>query len=482
MAWQRQVADVALELNPDTGCFVYREVGLTVPRQSGKTTLILAVIFARALAERRQNIRYTAQTGADARKKLIDDWLPIVEASPFHKRGLFHTRLTNGHEALKFRNGSHVGLVATTKKAGHGGTLDLGFLDEAFAHPDARLEQALRPAMITRTYPGSQLWVVSTAGTPEDSPYLWDKVEKYREVSSAGLTHSVCYFEWSAEDDLDPADEATWWSCMPALGHTQTVDAVRGEYEGMTLNEFERAYLNRWKTATSDPVIPLVTWNALADPASTLLDPVCLAFDVTPLGEASSIGAAGRRADGLVHVEVVEQGSGTGWLPERLTDLVAKHKPVALVCDPKGTAGGVLPMLGDLDVLTVTGPEHAQACGLLFDTVAQGGLRHLGTPELTAALDGAVKRRLSDAWAWSRINSGVDISPLVAVTLAAWGLQTQTGGTPGVHSLDEVVARLRREQDGQPESGTPERAPVQSGGQRFIPLDQMPVRSRLFRP
>lgn len=481
MSWQQEVADVALELDPKTGRLVYREVGLTVPRQSGKTTLILAIQFCRALAERRQNIRYTAQTGADARKKLIDDWLPIVEASSLYKRGLFAKRLTNGHEALRFRNGSHMGLVATTRKSGHGGTIDLAMLDEAFAHQDARLEQALRPAMITRTYPGSQLWVVSTAGTPEDSPYLWDKVGKYREVCAAGLTHSVCYFEWSAADDLDPLDEATWWSCMPALGHTQTVEAVRAEAQGMSLNEFERAYLNRWKTATTDPVIPLAAWAELADADSEMTDPVCFAFDVTPDGAGASIAAAGRRPDGHWHVETVRQGRGTKWLPEELVRLVGEHKPVAVVCDPAGTAGGVLPKLDAIDVVTVNAREHAQACGLLFDTVAQGGLRHLGSPELVAALDGAVKRPLGDAWAWNRKNSAVDISPLVAVTLALWGVQTQAAQTPEVWDLSDFVEQMRAEQGASPEKGyVGQRQTIgvqpPSSGQKFVPIDEAAAR------
>jgi hypothetical protein len=42
----------------------------------------------------------------------------------------------------------------------------------------------------------------------------------------------------------------------------------------------------------------------------------------------------------------------------------------------------------------------------------------LGTPELKAALKGASKRSLGDSWAWARKSSAVDISPLVAVTLA----------------------------------------------------------------
>ena len=57
----------------------------------------------------------------------------------------------------------------------------------------------------------------------------------------------------------------------------------------------------------------------------------------------------------------------------------------------------------------------------MYDTVDEKGLRHLGGLELRQAVKGATKRPLGDAWAWSRRNSTVDISPLVAATLALWG-------------------------------------------------------------
>jgi hypothetical protein len=69
--------------------------------------------------------------------------------------------------------------------------------------------------------------------------------------------------------------------------------------------------------------------------------------------------------------------------------------------------------------------EYAQACGSFFDTVTDGELRHLGTGELAQAVKGAVKRDLGDAWAWSRRNSRVDISPLVSCTLGLWGSMTR---------------------------------------------------------
>ena len=109
MPWQQHVADVALEVDPATGRLAYRRIALVVPRQSGKTTLMLALTLTRALAwpGGRQRIAYTAQTGSDARDKWQDDWLPIIEASPYQRQlkgG--KPRLTNGHEALIFLNGS----------------------------------------------------------------------------------------------------------------------------------------------------------------------------------------------------------------------------------------------------------------------------------------------------------------------------------------------------------------------------------------
>jgi phage terminase large subunit-like protein len=139
MPWQQDVVDVAMELDPETGRPVYREVILTVPRQSGKTTLILAMAVHRALGfGRRQTIRYAAQTRNDARQKWEDDHVVTLENSVFRK--LFRTRKTNGNEAILWRNGSQHGIVANTEKSGHGSTLDLGFIDEAFAQVDHRME------------------------------------------------------------------------------------------------------------------------------------------------------------------------------------------------------------------------------------------------------------------------------------------------------------------------------------------------------
>ena len=71
-------------------------------------------------------------------------------------------------------------------------------------------------------------------------------------------------------------------------------------------------------------------------------------------------------------------------------------------------------------VTPVGATDHARACGTFLDRLTAGTLTHRGQPVLDDAVAGAARRPLGDGWLWARRLSTVDISPLVAVTLAAW--------------------------------------------------------------
>lgn len=430
MPWQRHVADVALEVDPLTGLLAYRYVVIEIPRQSGKTTLGLSVRVHRALGfGQPQNLVYTAQTRNDARMKWEDEHVPVLEASPFGR--LVRARKRTGAEAFVWQNGSIDALPAPTSKAGHGKTLDLGFIDEAFAQADDRLEQAFEPAMATRPQP--QLWVVSTAGTAA-SVYLRNKVAAGRRLIQAGQPSRTAYFEWSAPNDADPMDPVTWRACMPALDHTifePTVAAVLAKQledngaEGLQL--FRRAYLNQWtdEFASGWHVINEPAWRVRVDPDRQRPDgPVALAIDAAfPDAEAASIAVSGRR-DGQLVVQVVEHRPGTSWVTERVVELVQRHGPVAVVLDKKGPAGRLVADLeaAGVDLVHPSLDEVAQAAGQFYSSVAgdDPSLRHFDQPELNAALAAVQKRPLGDAWTWAR-KGAIDISPLTAATLAAWG-------------------------------------------------------------
>ena len=162
MPWQRMVADIALE--HDGGQFAYRDVSVSTPRQSGKSTLILAVIVARMLAAPSQTVVYGAQTRLAARTKLFDRWWPRLRRSALG--GMFTLSRATGAEALRAANGSTCHPLSTDEGASHGETLDLAVLDECW-RLDAAAEQAIKPAMATR--PNGQAWCLSTAGTEKSS-------------------------------------------------------------------------------------------------------------------------------------------------------------------------------------------------------------------------------------------------------------------------------------------------------------------------
>lgn len=463
MPWQRYVADVALEIDPDTGMLAYRDIVIVVPRQSGKTTLLLAKMIWRANAWRRQNILYAAQNRLSARRKWERDHVASLDGTP-QFRGLYTVRRTNGDEAIIWRNGSWHGITSNTESAGHGESLDEGVIDEAFAHEDDRMEAAFSPTMITRPQP--QQTTVSTAGTIK-SLYLNGKRELGREIIEAGEPSTMAYFDWTVEGDpYDRTDPATWLGCMPALcptpgacqcsrewRHTVTHEAIRAELHKLRKKptEFDRAYLNvtKLEVVEDDPNVPSDVWPDLAESDSPRPGDVAFAVDVTPDRKWAAIGAAGVNTRGYMHVELVDHRPGTDWVVGRLVELRQRHRPVGIGIDGGGPASSLLPDIekagirkpddpmrpvrGQLAVPTV--PQVAGMCGAFADDCRQDRIRHLGQPLLNAAIAGARTSPLADTWKWTRKGSSVDISPLVAVTVARWVYETRAhllGGGPNV--------------------------------------------------
>ncbi len=409
LPWQRQVADVAFELLPN-GRLAYRRVVVTVPRQQGKTVLVLAALLLRSLGDRDQLSVYAAQSGVEGRRKWRDDWLPMLPAF----NALPH--MASGAEAIRFpATGSIIRLHSGGEAGLHGASVDFGCLDEAWAYLDNRHEAALMPAMMARANP--QLWIVSTQGVAGRSLYLDEQVQRGRQAVEAGIREGIAFFEWSADPAADPADPETWRSCMPALGRVVTEEFVRDAQRSMPAHEFKRAFLNLPSAGAHDAIVPLDLWQALAEPHAPVPPKVSLAVDVAPRGRSAAIAAAGER-DGKLCVTVLEQGQGVDWVAPALKQLSARFdtRPWfdAKACQP------ILRDLWELDAREIGAPDLAESCAFFLRAANERKLRHRGEPELVMALDGATQRPVGvDGWAWNRRSSGVDISPLVACTIAA---------------------------------------------------------------
>jgi hypothetical protein len=432
--WEALVLERALGERED-GSWAAFEVGIVVPRQNGKGAILEARELAGLFLLGERLVIHSAHefpTSLEAFRRL----LMLVEGCPDLERRVRRVSRSHGEEGIELLGGQRIRFRTRTKGGGRGFSCDCLMLDEAMFLPEFS-HGALLPTLSAR--PNPQVWYAASAVDQlvhEDGVVL----ARVRERGLSGEDPRLAYFEWSVDvespDELDEAalrDEDVWAAANPSLGIRISVEHIESELRSMDARTFavERLGAGDWPpTSPADGgVIDVDRWDALADPASKPLNPVCFAFDVTPTRSWASVTVAGSRPDGLVHVEVVDRRRGTAWVAARVAELVERHRPVAVVCDKAGPAASLLRALEELGVTVeaVSAKDHADACGQFYDLVEEAGLRHLGTAELTSAIKGAVGRPLGDKWAWSRRSSATDISPLVSVTLAAWGLAQAPG-------------------------------------------------------
>jgi len=455
LPWQRYLSDIALEVDPETGFFAFNEINLVVPRQSGKTEWLLPYQAHRCSAWPNQRVLYTAQTFTDARKKWEDIHVARLDRSPL--RSLYKVRRRTSAESIMWHNGSQQSPEATGgKSSGTGDSIDIGIIDEAWSKNDATVELGMRPAMLTRSVvpPGPQLVVSSMVPGPtrlrrttSTSEYLREKIVAGRSRVEAGLNRDVAYFEWGAPVGADPGDPATWWAAMPAMGYLVREDTVRADFERMDLTDFCAEYLSWWPEEIPSRwlAIPEPAWTALFDPESRPIGPLRLAIDVNPSQTRAAVVIAGAGAEtGTTHLETLDSQPGTGWTVEYVAERLRRNPDIReVVLIDRGPAGILLTELEKTikDVARGLGvepvglrkvpyAEYGQACGrFLAGAIDQPRWRHRGQPDLDAAVAGAERKFAGKGWTWAHATgSTVDISPLVAVTLAAWAHETAPTG------------------------------------------------------
>lgn len=437
------------------------EVALLVSRQNGKGAVIEAVELAGLYLLDEQLILHSAHEYKTAAEAFLRVRALIENHDDFRRRAK-KPRTSHGEEGIELLTGQRLRFVARTGGSGRGFSGDRVILDEAQHLGDSPVE-ALMPTMSAR--PNPQLWYTFTAPDKDLAPC--GPVARLRRRALGGDGPAgrrwrapgdpdLVYAEWSIDpheeacvagclDHDDPAGERAWARANPGLGIRLTVEHTAREHASMSAAGFarERLGVGNWPADADEwAVITADQWAACLDKASQLTGVVAFAADATP-SESSpqvygSVAAAGRRPDGLGHVEVVGHATGTAWMVPRLVDLAETHQPCAVVIDPRGPAAhlvaplkqaGFVPVAagaptppGGKALLLPTTIEFAQACGSVHEAVTDArDLRHLGDPLLASALAGARQRPLGDSWAWARKSTSVDISPLVAVTLARYG-------------------------------------------------------------
>jgi hypothetical protein len=442
--WQQHVLRVGMGEKPD-GRWAAFEVCVNVPRQNGKGAIIEARELWGLFLGGEELLLHSAHEFKTAKQAFKRIERLIKGCPDLHKRVKTY-RQTVGEEAIELHTGETLRFIARSGGSGRGFTGHSNHLDEAMILGDDAMG-ALMPTM--SAVPNPQIWYYGSAGIGSPSKQLGRlRARALAAMESGEPDPSLAYFEWSVDahrdectrvcaehDDAD--DPAAWKRANPALGIRISEEHIRNERLSMSSDIFARERLgvgtypadgtDAWRVIGED------AWRALADGRSAMADPVAFAIDTTPERSHTAICAAGANGD-AVHVEVVDHRPGTGWAAGRLAELVEKWKPCAVVIDEGGPAGSLIPAIrraleeiglseDEVDELLLI-PKSRQvgaACGQFYDGVAEQRIVHLDQAPLSTALAGADKRPIGDGWAWARRGVGVDISPLMGVTFAAWG-------------------------------------------------------------
>lgn len=424
--WQCFCLERALAERTD-GRWAAFEAALEVGRQNGKGGILEARELAGLFVWGERLLVHSAHEFATSREHQGRLEFLIQNTPELHSRVRAYKH-AHGEEGIYLKDGRRLLFRTRTKGGGRGFSADFVAFDEAMILPEATVG-ALLPTLSAR--PNPQVWY---AGSAVDKELHLDGVvfARLRERALAGDT-TLAYFGWEfrpvgwegpfGPDDVTAemaADPASWAMANPALGIRITAEHIAKERRSMAHRTFavERLGVGDWPETDPDAaaVIDLEQWRSLADARATMVDPVTFAWDVSPDRSWAAIAAAGASPEGRVHVEIVDHRRGTGWVPGRLEELRGRWRPAGVVYDERSQAAS---LADEVEGATAVGTaDYVKACGVIFDLVDQRMLSHLGTPELEAAIRGAAKRNLGDAWAWSRRSSSVDISPLVAGTLA----------------------------------------------------------------
>lgn len=442
-AVQCRVADaIYAERAPGVpACFEVVEVA---PRQNFKSHVleVSAITDVFVMGDRLHTWTAHIYDTAEASFARVRD---MIENCDDFRRRTKKPREGKGDLAIQLLDGAEIKFETRggSGKGGRGETGDKVTADEAL-YLQALSIGALLPTLATR--PAAQVRYASSAGLP-GSAFL----RMLRERGRAGNDRRLAYFEACAprrpcgEEGCSHLpvgrpgcaldDRTLWRAANTAFGVRISEERLEDFRRALPPSEFMREFLGWWEDPDdgAEARLPQAAWALCADPDAKIDGQPSFAVDVTPNGGRASIGVSGSAGDGLALVELVQNGPGMGWVPDRLDAITRKARSRRVVLDPTGPARSLIPDIEarGIEVVTTSLGDLGQACGALAAAVQQDRLRQLGQFELNAALAGASTRDIGDgAWAWSRKRSDVDISPLVAVTLAYHGHLTAppTGG------------------------------------------------------
>ena len=418
--WQRQLVRCILGKTSD-GVYVAGIGGVVISicRQVGKTFLIgTMIVMLCILSDYLLKVLWTVHR-MRASNETFKFMCALVWRRAISRFVDGEPRRANGQQEIVFINGSRIMFGARKNGFGRGfDSVDI----EVFNEAQILTEHALGDVIPTTNAAHNPLIVCM--GTP---PKPSDPSEVFSTRRDEALKGG------SADKDANSDDRRQWAVANPSYPHRTGESAILRMKKNLGDDSLCREGLGIWdETTVSSSIDPRLWANGTVE---TRADGGVISFciDMSSDRSALAIGACMKYLDGTAHIELAEyrdaKKHGTAWAADWIEQ--RWPKTAAVVIDAQSPAMVLLPELKSrgMKVMVNTINGMGQACGCVLDMLTVGTLKHLSDanqPQLATAVANATTRAIgkSGAFGWNKTGSDIDISLLVACTMALQGAWT----------------------------------------------------------
>lgn len=354
-------------------------VGMSLPRQVGKTYLLAAIIFALCILRPGLLVIWSAHHSKTHNETFLamQSFAERSKIKPYIRK----VYTGSGDEEVRFLNGSRILFGARERGFGRGiPGVDVLVFDEAQILSDNALSNML--ATLNTSFFGLAFFI-GTPPRPQDDSEVFTRM---RRQANEGDLKDGAWIEFGADPDADADDRAQWARANPSFPKRTPVESMLRLQRKLKPDDFRREGLGIWDRDTSGGALSSGRWLELSDPAA-LPGPITFGIDVGPNvdGERTAwLAAAWLRDDGHVHVILANRGES--FPAHRLeTECAApKRQGSSFSCPPE-----FVDDLARAGVAAVkhTGADFTVASGGFADLLDAGAIHHGNQ----AALNDAVK-------------------------------------------------------------------------------------------
>lgn len=427
--WQQGLGTIMLGRRED-GTFAASIGGvvMSICRQTGKTFTVGSIITMLCILIPNLTVIWTAHRSKTS-DRTFDNLRGLVKNKHI-ARYLARTtrsdgvRAGNGQQQISFANGSQIMFGAREHGFGRGiDAVDILIFDEAQILTERAISDMVPAANTSRNA------LVIYMGTP---PRPEDPSEAFRERRAQALagTDDMIYVEFSADKDASPDDEAQWRKANPSFPGRTSETAMLRMRRQLGDDSFRREALGVWDETATASAISATAWESAAVNEPDKHGLIGYAIDMPPDRSSLAIGGCIKHPDGTAHIELrrfeATQSKGSAWAVDWIADQWSRT--AAVVIDNQSPAMALMPDLKKrhVKVITTNAADMGRACGRFQDMLRDGKLTHLtagAQPALDVAVVNATTRNIgtSGAIGWNKLGTDIDISPLVACTLALYG-------------------------------------------------------------